>query len=1061
MLPAGAHPDPETLAAFGEGKLARREANVVLAHLEHCRDCVEALQIVNEGVQIPQRQRSRLVPWLAAAAAVIVLALAVAPLVYRRMQPSARLVALAPRNLRVSEARLSGGFPWARFAGSLRAGSDASDDPARLELMGAAGSLVADANRTKSARDEHAAGIALVLIEQPMNAVTRLQLATQLAPDDARAWCDLGAAQHAAALKLDRPSLFAQALASTEHALRIDATMPEARFNRAVILERMGLTDVARDAWREYLAVDSHSAWAEEAKQHVAALRNTTDLQRYKRDTPRLERAAASNDIATVAAIVDANRQQSRVTAEALTLGQWGEAFVRDDRDSTRLLMIARAVGTALQARGESLLRDAAFATPSRVLADAHVAYLHARLAYSRHEPAAAEPEFRRAADLFDRARSPMALVARYYAASARYDRNDVAGARAELLDLQRAAARSPQYGALRAQIDWQLALCAMSDGDWESALPLVTNARAIFGAAHESENAAFLDALLADTLAALGRHDDAWRARIRSFEFLGAGGHASRLAVSLDGAARMELRGGDREVARSILRIEEAVNRADRNDVLLTNTLVREAVLNASIAQASEARAIAERIPDPAMRTRALIDASFALGAATLQRDPRAAHRHLTAAIDGYRSLERPLFLPEAYLLRARTKVGEVAADLDAGIAELERHHAEGTGVLDARRELYAAAIAQALDRGEREAAFAYAERSRGVQPVSVATLQQRLRGSSTAVVELAALGKDIAAFRITEKRFDVVRTRAVIDAFASLENEQRVLVVADEPYDAIAFAALRDPRSGAPLVQRFAIALAPNASELQRDETTQPRRLVAIALPSGKNAALPESRGELADIAPLYREAKELRGDDTTFARLGDEATAADVIHISGHTEDQQGAVELALPFRGGRISSRAVAATTLLSHPIVVLAGCDTLRRPAAAQTYARSLGASFLAAGAREVVGTLAPIADSDARALFRAFHEQLQAGANAADALRRVQLAALRARSPLPWNAIAVVTNRIPSNGEESWESSRSTSLESARTCNGRTIPAGQTCPASTIASSSSTARPRT
>jgi len=76
---------------------------------------------------------------------------------------------------------------------------------------------------------------------------------------DARTWNDL------AALQSQDPNLLTDALASVDRALQDRPTMPEALFNRAVILKK--LKDPRRQAAiNAYLAVDPNSGWAEELK---------------------------------------------------------------------------------------------------------------------------------------------------------------------------------------------------------------------------------------------------------------------------------------------------------------------------------------------------------------------------------------------------------------------------------------------------------------------------------------------------------------------------------------------------------------------------------------------------------------------------------------------------------------------------------------------------------------------------------------------------------------------------------------------------------------------------
>ena len=47
----------------------------------------------------------------------------------------------------------------------------------------------------------------------------------------------------------------------------------DALFNRALALESLGQKDAARAAWESYLQVDATSAWADEARQHLASTR--------------------------------------------------------------------------------------------------------------------------------------------------------------------------------------------------------------------------------------------------------------------------------------------------------------------------------------------------------------------------------------------------------------------------------------------------------------------------------------------------------------------------------------------------------------------------------------------------------------------------------------------------------------------------------------------------------------------------------------------------------------------------------------------------------------------
>lgn len=1043
MNPISPHPAPETIAALAEGRVRRADLPPLTDHLDGCAACREELRAATETLNEDRAEPPGANRWWIGAVAALLAAIALAiPFAMQRRSPIARLIATLPADRRPVEPRLAiGRLGWAPYRGPMRAaGNDAADDPAAMKRIGEAGDVAARADRERSAGLQHDAGVAMLIVDKPSAAVQRLREAAASAPGDSRAWSDLAAAQYAEAVSLGRPSIYPEALASADRALRIEPRLPEALFNRALILERLALTAEARAAWERYLEVDPSSPWAVEARDRLRRLPRETGESLFKRELPRLEAAVAARDADQVRQFVDRYRQQARAYGEAEWLGQWGEATLHGAADAAaRPLALARATGEALAASsGEQLLRDAvaaidaADATGRHTLAVAHDVYRRARIAYSRGEPRAAEPELRRAAALFAQAGSPMALVARYYAASARLDQQDLPAARAELTALGDELASKPAYAAAAAQVQWELGLAAMTDGDWLAAQPLLGASEAAFRRLGERSNAAFVDTLLAGTLASLGKPDESWAARVRSFGILSAEGRGIRLPVSLGGAARMDLLMGRLDAARAMLGLEVDANRAAGNEAMVADALVRQAVLGAKLGDPSaetsvrEAGAAAARIGDPALRARALADVDFAAGAVALARDPVQAKASLTRAIDAYRERGLPLYLPEALLLRARAErrsgdAAGAARDLDDGIAALERH-SSGTGVLDAGTALFEEAIALALDRGDAPRAFALAEEARG-SSVDVPTLQQRLRGSDAAVLEVVALPGELAAFCVTADRFEMARHPATtpladtaIAPFETiLDGSRELIVVPDRTLDGVSFAALFDPKRQRYLVERLPVARAGSAGALLSDAQRAPHSLLTVSLPTGEAAgsvALPEAAAEAADLRPLYGEASEIAAEHATFPAFVAAAARADVVHVSGHTERQPGDAGAALVFAGRPVTWSTIAAAPLPRKPVVILAACESLRSPDA---HGLSLGAAFAAAGARDVIGTLIPIADADARELFAEVHRQLAAGLPPAEALRNAQLREIAAGREA-WRSAAVLTTCISKGG---------------------------------------------
>jgi CHAT domain-containing protein len=1063
--------DPETLAAFAEGRVKRAEIPPLLAHLEECQDCMRALQSVN-AVQPAATPRRGLL--LAAAAAAVLALLAVPLLRYMRREPMARLAALVPADNRTIEPRLTGGFGWAPYRGPARLEQE-SGDSNRLKLAGITGDLVEKADRARSPESEHDAGVGLLLIERPLDSVTRLRLASESAPAESKNWSDLSAALYAAALQLNRPSLYPQALDAADRALRLAPDAREALFNRALIIERLGLTEQARAAWQRYVQIDPSSSWADEARRHLTRLPVTTSESLFNHDRPLLEKAAETGDTRTVAALVARYPQQARTWSEFEYLARWADATQRhDDVAAGRALEVPRTIGAALAAfSGESLPRDAVRsidtgdARAQAAIAEGHVLYHRGRVAYSRQKPTEAETDLRAAAARFASANDPMAYVSRYYAANTRFDQNDVAGARSELLALLSEADAHPQYAAVGAHIRWELALCSIFDSDWSGALPLLTASRATFDRLGERNYLGFIDGMLASTLLSLGRSDESWAARIRAFETLSLEGHGDRLAVSVGAAARMEMRAGRLDAARALLAIEEPIDRQTGNQTLVANLFVRRAVLSTALgdgeaaSHAREARAVAAGLSDRRMRAAAEADADFAAGATTLHDDPRQARETLSRAIDFYRSSARPVFLPECYLLRARAALqlgarNDALRDLDSGIAATEIHRVEvagavtGTGVLDAGTSLLQEAIRLRLDSGDVDGAFAAAERMHGEltdvpRIITIPGLQQLLAGSDAAVLAFAVLPHELIAFSVTSSARGVARTLLpdALDKLAdralqgdtaasrtlyellihpsqrTIAGARSLIIITPPPLDGVPFAALVDPTSGRFAVQTWSVSMAPSASALQTGTMTAAKSALAVALPSN-DRALPESGSEVADVRTLYPDGVAMSGAAVTFPAFASAAERADVVHIASHTSLNSSADEFAFNFAGQRVSWRTIAAMHLRSSATVLLASCESLRQLHIPESRSLSLGGGFLAAGAAAVVGTLTPIHDSDARDLFLDIHRRLSRGITAADAVREMQLAALAAETssgrPGAWRSVTLLTRRIPRRG---------------------------------------------
>lgn len=261
------HPEAEQIAAFAEGTLSGDELTAMSGHLAECPECRailgETMQFLREtGQRSSPRNRT---PWLAAAAAVIVIAGGAFWMLGTR-SPLEQLIAAAPRDVRFIEPRLTG-FPAAPLAPALRATD--RNDPRRMAFIGTAGRILQEVGGDSSPEAVHAAGVARIVTAREESAVLSLREAAAK-HSDAGIWNDLAAAQFVAAA--GDPQGLLDALTAADQALKIRPEMEEALFNRALILTRLDRRDLAIEAWNLYLATARDDAWAAEARQHLEKL---------------------------------------------------------------------------------------------------------------------------------------------------------------------------------------------------------------------------------------------------------------------------------------------------------------------------------------------------------------------------------------------------------------------------------------------------------------------------------------------------------------------------------------------------------------------------------------------------------------------------------------------------------------------------------------------------------------------------------------------------------------------------------------------------------------------
>jgi CHAT domain-containing protein len=184
-------------------------------------------------------------------------------------------------------------------------------------------------------------------------------------------------------------------------------------------------------------------------------------------------------------------------------------------------------------------------------------------------------------------------------------------------------------------------------------------------------------------------------------------------------------------------------------------------------------------------------------------------------------------------------------------------------------------------------------------------------------------------------------------------------------------------------------------------------------VALPS-----LPDAAQEATDIGRLYRNADVMLGNQATPNAFLRDAQHYQIVHFAGHSIVNEKYPALSrLVMAGdpgdvdaGSLFSFQIARQSMGRTHLVILASCSGASGPSVRGEGVLSLARPFLAAGVPAVVASQWALGDRAARLLFTAFHREVSEGTSIAAALRRAQLARLKApdAEPRDWGGVIVV-----------------------------------------------------
>ncbi|HSG39362.1 MAG TPA: hypothetical protein VLE27_06965, partial [Thermoanaerobaculia bacterium] len=319
----------------------------------------------------------------------------------------------------------------------------------------------------------------LALISGNTNrAVALHEQALNKCPESARLRNDLAVAYLA---RGKQPLDTVMALDLLEQVIVQDSSIIEAKYNRAIALERLQLPRESLKAWLGYLKTGPDSLWSKKAQNHLERLRrqlvdgwsiNRSYAEEMGRVQPRQLRE-----------IVLRSRQDARIYGEEILLSEWAEARVNGRlADAEVSLLAAKRIGDLIAAStGERLLLDAIETIMReessnilphgvRDLVKGHRDFKIGLDLYYGRKPSEALEAFERAEANLRRGGSPFQYWASFYAALCLYYGQGDKELTGKLRTLRDSVATKPYY-SLISRIDWVSGLVKYEEGDFGAAL--------------------------------------------------------------------------------------------------------------------------------------------------------------------------------------------------------------------------------------------------------------------------------------------------------------------------------------------------------------------------------------------------------------------------------------------------------------------------------------------------------------------------------------------------------------------------------------------------------------
>lgn len=864
---------------------------------------------------------------------------------------------------------------------------------------------------------------------------------------------DLAVAHYLAAALAQSGVPLLDAFEATENALTADPKSPALNFNRALILEALGLPEQARVTWRRFIDLETDELWRHEGEERLRRIaQGLTDGSR-----PGSTRSApcptidSTHDTLNSLLKATVQRHRSGVNPSSRTPPDSVNALqaLIDCQPITAKSSLAREI----QALSNGPAGDEFFEQRLRGLEQ----YFEAWAAFSANDLERSQGSLDAASDLLAEIDTPM----RRWLAIPRTSIDVYRSNNLEAIErIEGVLGQEPDDPWLRFRAHWIGGMAEGRRGALTASHRHFAEASKIAADLNEPVAAASLRTRLAETFDLLGQDRRAWNEWLAALDLLARDEtHPLRTPALWDaGFGAMEERRF--ELAEAFL--EEATAAATRtNDDLLladASALLAEAQSElddrqAALRSLARAREAADRLPEGPLKQRPLAGTKTAEAkVAMLEGQAARAIAILSPLIDqadsleldidllrlharratAFRQLDRPedeeqdleAVVRNALQIRQRVEVPAFDRSFSALVNEsfgrlIELTARRGDGAAEAllwldasrayrtrqpSREIDQAFIerwAKNLPDGTGYAVFFESAHELLIWSLSQRGLEFRQQALPQQISrDLNLLGRDLPPEETLERLHEVL----IAPVLASVPRLDTLLLLTEGRLARVPFAALKAAGDTEPLVTKIAIGFIPRLLVDLADSgpsAKRSRHVLAVgvgARPSEPFEHLTELPGvavEIEHVLEAYEDGHKLLGAEASIEQLREKLASADVFHFAGHAvpHPEDPFLSFLLLTDGARtvpLSGEDLGTWNLSALQAIVLSACNSSET---LHNGLAPLGVPLLEAGAGAVIGSPWPVDDDSAKIFTSFLHEEINKANSVIAAVQKAQIRA--------------------------------------------------------------------